>query len=65
MNPTDILAKVPFLAGLGKSELAALAARSTSKRLARDEIVFEQGDPARARRKPAAAAAPQPSLFNE
>lgn len=44
MNEADVLARVPFLAGLGRQELAALAAHAVIRQLAKDEILFQQGD---------------------
>jgi len=41
-----ILKSVPFLDGLSKGEIEALAERAVVRPLATDEILFEQGEPA-------------------
>jgi CRP/FNR family transcriptional regulator len=47
MEIVEVLSRVPFLNGLGRAELEALASRTSSRRLLRDEVLFEEGDPAK------------------
>ncbi len=45
MDPIDTLRRVPFFAVLPPEELRALAAHCVVRRLAREEILFAEGDP--------------------
>lgn len=45
MDPVDTLRRVPFFAVLPPEELRALAAHCVVRRLAREEILFAEGDP--------------------
>jgi len=43
-NP-ELLRRVPYLAGLGDDVLAALAAVTIQRQLARGQLIFEEGEP--------------------
>lgn len=45
MDPVETLRRVPFFAVLPPEELRALAAHCVVRRLAREEILFAEGDP--------------------
>jgi CRP-like cAMP-binding protein len=45
VDPVDTLRRVPFFAVLPPEELRALAAHCVVRRLAREEILFAEGDP--------------------
>ncbi len=47
MNASEILSKVRFLSGLGNDERDALARHAQMRQLAKGEVVFTQGDPAK------------------
>ena len=46
IGPEAFLAKLPLFSGLGRDELARLAAATTRRELRRGEFLFRQGEPA-------------------
>jgi len=46
IRPEAFLAKLPLFSGLGRDELARLAAATTRRELRRGEFLFRQGEPA-------------------
>jgi CRP/FNR family transcriptional regulator, dissimilatory nitrate respiration regulator len=46
IRPDAFLARLPLFSGLGRDELARLAAATTRRELRRGEVLFRQGEPA-------------------